>query len=122
MLTFSVKINGNFIPLPPFPLENKEPRSYKNVNVFSGMCTAANAKLRNLKYTGKGKNLVLRLRKDSMLARVPQALTVSRRCSKSKFPIGIIIRHRSRARSGPILVRVMGHEGQEGEPQLPSCT
>ena len=33
---------------------DSQPRSYKTVNVFSGMCTAAKASLRNLKYTNKG--------------------------------------------------------------------
>ena len=56
MLTFSVKIGGNLVPL--LSKENKEPKSYKNVNVFSGMCTAANAKIRNLKYTGNGKGKI----------------------------------------------------------------
>ena len=51
MLTFSVKVGTRFVPLLSLPLKS-QPRSYKNLNVFSGMCTAAKAKIRNLEYKG----------------------------------------------------------------------
>ena len=51
ILTFSVKVGTRFVPLLSLPLKS-QPRSYKNLNVFSGMCTAAKAKIRNLEYKG----------------------------------------------------------------------
>ena len=53
MLTFSVKIAARFVPLLTLDLES-QPKSYQNLNVFSGMCTAAQAQIRNLEYINKG--------------------------------------------------------------------